>query len=92
MRLQTRTVDYLAQQRLLDGGLSPLLARLLAARGISDYEETRLELAGMLAPASLMGLDAGARLLSETIDREEPIVVVGDYDCDGATACGGAGA
>ena len=86
MRLQTRTVDYLAQQRLLDGGLSPLLARLLAARGISDYEETRLELAGMLAPASLMGLDAGARLLSETIDREEPIVVVGDYDCDGATA------
>ena len=86
MRLQTRTVDYLAQQRLLDGGLSPLLARLLAARGISDYEETRLELAGMLAPESLMGLDAGARLLSETIDREEPIVVVGDYDCDGATA------
>ena len=86
MRLQTRTVNYLAQQRLLDGGLSPLLARLLAARGISDYEETRLELAGMLAPASLMGLDAGARLLSETIDRAEPIVVVGDYDCDGATA------
>ena len=86
MKLQTRTVDYLAQQRLLEGGLTPLLARLLAARGISRYEDTRLELATMLPPESLMGLDDAARLLSETIDRQEPILVVGDYDCDGATA------
>jgi single-stranded-DNA-specific exonuclease len=86
MKLQTRTVDYLAQQRLLEGGLTPLLARLLAARGIRRYEDTRLELAAMLPPESLMGLDAAARLVSDTIDRHEPILVVGDYDCDGATA------
>jgi len=86
VKLQTRTIDYLAQQRLLEGGLPPLLARLLAARGISRYEDTRLELAGMLPPDLLMGLDAAARLLSDTIDRNEPILVVGDYDCDGATA------
>ena len=86
MKLQTRPVDYLAQQRLLEGGLPPLLARLLAARGISHYDETRLELAAMLPPDSLLGLDAGARLLSDTIDQKMPILVVGDYDCDGATA------
>jgi single-stranded-DNA-specific exonuclease len=86
VKLQTRTVDYLAQQRLLEGGLTPLLARLLAARGISHHEDARLELAGMLPPESLMGLEAGARLLDETIERNEPILIVGDYDCDGATA------
>ena len=86
MNLQTRNVDFLAQQRLLEGGLSPLLARLLAARGIHRFEDTRLELAAMLPPASLKGLDAAASLLAETIDRRQPILVVGDYDCDGATA------
>lgn len=86
MKLQTRPVDYLAQQRLLEGGLPPLLARLLAARGVRHFEDTRLELAAMLPPDALLGLEAGARLLSDTIDQGAPILVVGDYDCDGATA------
>src|SRR5690606_3735909 len=86
MKLQTRTIDYLSQQRLLHGGLSPLLARLLAARGISRYEDAQIELAGLLPPDALQGLSDGAGLPSETIDRGEPLLVVGDYDCDGATA------
>ena len=86
MKLQTRTVNFLAQQRLLECGLPPLLARLLAARGISNFEETQLGLAGMLPPDSLKSISAAARLLSDTIDRKAPILVVGDYDCDGATA------
>ena len=86
MKLQTRNVNFLSQQRLQEGGLSPLLARLLASRGISRFEETRLELAAMLPPDSIKGMDAAARLLSETIDRRLPILIVGDYDCDGATA------
>ncbi|MBA3477167.1 MAG: single-stranded-DNA-specific exonuclease RecJ [Lautropia sp.] len=86
MKLHTRTVNYLAQQRLVQAGLPPLLARLLAARGITCFDDARLELTGMLAPNLLKGMDAAARLLSDTIDRNEPIVVVGDYDCDGATA------
>ena len=86
MKLQTRAVDLLAQQRLLEGGLPPLLARLLAARGITNVDDTRLELAGLLPPHALKGLSAAASLLSDVIDRREPILVVGDYDCDGATA------
>lgn len=86
MKLQTRAVDLLAQQRLLQGGMPPLLARLLSARGITRFEDTQLALAGLLSPDSLKGLAEGAVLLSETIDRGEPILVVGDYDCDGATA------
>ena len=86
MKLQTRAVDFLAQQRLLEGGLPPLLARLLAARGITSVDDTRLELAGLLPPHALKGLSAAASLLSDIIDRREPILVVGDYDCDGATA------
>lgn len=86
MRLHTRPVDALAQQRLLDAGFTPLLARLLAARGIARAEDARLELAGLLPPSSLAGIPEAARLLSDAIDRQEPVVVVGDYDCDGATA------
>ncbi len=86
MKLQTRAVNFLAQQRLVQAGLPPLLARLLAARGITCFDDARLELSGMLAPQLLKGMDAAADLLSETIDRNEPILVVGDYDCDGATA------
>ena len=86
MKLQTRTVDILAQQRLLAAGVTPLLARLLAARGVANADDARLELAGLLPPHPLKGLAAAAQLLSDTIDRQEPILVVGDYDCDGATA------
>ncbi|MGE0803433.1 MAG: single-stranded-DNA-specific exonuclease RecJ, partial [Lautropia sp.] len=86
MQLLTRPLDRLARQRLLDAGVPPLLARLLASRGIADPAQTRLELARLLPPDSLRGLDAAVRLLGTTIDDGKPILVVGDYDCDGATA------
>ena len=87
MKLQTRTVDYLAQQRLLEGGLTPLLARLLAARGISRYEDTRLELAAHAAAGFADGPGRRPRACSATPSTaSEPILIVGDYDCDGATA------
>ncbi len=86
MKLETRPLDRLARQRLLDAGFPPLLARLLAARGIREPDESRLELAHLLPPDDLKGLADAVRLLNSAIDAQQPVLIVGDYDCDGATA------
>lgn len=64
----------------------PLLRRIYQARGATDLPQARPKLAQMLPP-SMLGLDAAARLLAGAIDEDRHIVVVGDFDCDGATAC-----
>lgn len=64
-----------------------LLARLYAARGALAIEQAQPRLAQLLPPDTLLGLDAATRLLAEAIANRRHIVVVGDFDCDGATAC-----
>ncbi|MDO4904793.1 MAG: single-stranded-DNA-specific exonuclease RecJ [Lautropia sp.] len=86
MKLNIRPVDLRARQTLLAAGVDPLLARLLAARGIRHPAQMNLELAGMLPPMGMRGLDAAVARISAAIDAGEPMLIVGDYDCDGATA------
>ena len=64
-----------------------LLTRLYAARGALAVEQAQPRLAQLLPPDTLMGLDAATGLLAEAIVNDRHIVVVGDFDCDGATAC-----
>lgn len=68
-------------------GLHPVLARVYAARGATSMESARPRLAHLHAPDSMGGLDAATALLAEAIASNRHIVVVGDFDCDGATAC-----
>ncbi|PAS96830.1 MAG: single-stranded-DNA-specific exonuclease RecJ [Candidatus Dactylopiibacterium carminicum] len=84
--LHRQTAPKLARQ-LQQGGLHPLLARLYAARGIHSVAELREDLGGLLPPAGLKDIDRAATLLADTVMRGERIVIVADYDCDGATAC-----
>ena len=63
----------------------PLLQRLYAARGIGSAEQAELKLAKLLAPHHLGGIDAAVDLLHDAVRRDAHIVVVGDFDCDGAT-------
>ncbi|MFT7774717.1 single-stranded-DNA-specific exonuclease RecJ [Roseateles sp.] len=75
---------------LEQSGVAPLLARLLAARGVSDAAELDESVAHLLPPAGphgLKGLPEAARLLADTIHSGGRLVIVADYDCDGATAC-----
>lgn len=72
---------------LVQSGVHPLLAQLLAARGVKDPTELDAGLERLHPPASLKGVDAAGQLLSEAIDQRWRVVVVADYDCDGATAC-----
>lgn len=65
-------------------GLDPILARLYAARGVSSAEELDYSLAKLAPIGSLEGVDAAVQLL--IAHRERRIVVVGDFDADGATS------
>lgn len=65
----------------------PLLRRIYAARGAHDLASAQPLLADLLPPDSLLGIDAAAALLAEAIAGDRRILVVGDFDCDGATAC-----
>ena len=69
------------------GTLPPLLRRLHAARGACGLADAQPRLAQLLPPDGLLGLDAAVSLLVDAIASDQHIVVVGDFDCDGATAC-----
>lgn len=69
----------------LPASLNPVLQRVYAARGIVDPALLPLDLSSMLPPTALHGLDTAVRILIDAIRRQEKIVVVGDYDADGAT-------
>ena len=86
-RLQARDVPPRASYALEQAGLHPLLARLLAARGVRAPEEVDDAPARLLPPAQLAGCEPAARLLADALAAGRRIVVVADYDCDGATAC-----
>ncbi|HEX4879096.1 MAG TPA: single-stranded-DNA-specific exonuclease RecJ, partial [Limnobacter sp.] len=67
-------------------GLHPLLARLMAARGVAGPSEAEAKLSDLLPPQGLKGIDQAAETLADALEAGARVVVVGDYDCDGATA------
>ncbi|PBJ83044.1 single-stranded-DNA-specific exonuclease RecJ [Lysobacteraceae bacterium NML93-0399] len=65
----------------------PLLRRIYASRGAHDLASAQPRLAQLLPPDGLSNMEAATELLAGAIARGERILVVGDFDCDGATAC-----
>ncbi len=76
-----------AAQRLAAQGLHPVLARAAAARGICDRSELAHTLSGLLPYGRLSGIREMAEILAEAIAARQRLLVVADYDSDGATAC-----
>ena len=67
--------------------ISPLLWRIYRARGISDTAELERELSSLIPPERMSGLDAAVPLLANAIKLDKQILIVGDFDADGATSC-----
>lgn len=86
-QLQQRPTPARRQWQLEEQGLHPLLARLYAARGVGDAAELDYELKSLLPPQSLAHAEDAAILLADAIEAEAHMLIVADYDCDGATAC-----
>jgi single-stranded-DNA-specific exonuclease len=72
---------------LTAAGLDPVLARVLAARGITDLQQLDRALARLLAPEGMHNLQRLAVILADAIAGNQRLLIVADYDSDGATAC-----
>lgn len=70
-----------------DEGTLPLLRRIYAARGVHSPQQAQPKLAQLHAPDLLGGMQAAVQLLAAAIAGDHRILIVGDFDCDGATAC-----
>src|SRR6185295_2839160 len=68
-------------------GIAPVMARVFAARGIATAAELDNDLAGLPPWHTLKGIAAASERLASAIERGERLLIVADYDADGATAC-----
>ncbi len=66
-------------------GMPAFIAEILARRGVESAQELELKLKHLLAP-SMKGLSEAIQLIDQAIDQQQKIVIVGDYDADGATS------
>ena len=85
-KIVTRNSPQRAVWQLEQQGMHPLLARLYAARGVKDKSELDYELKSLLPPATLTHATEAAQILADAIEAEAKLLIIGDYDCDGATA------
>jgi single-stranded-DNA-specific exonuclease len=83
MRIESRPTP--ANLPLL-GNLSPLLTRLYAARGVSSLADLDKRLQALLPFTLFKGMPDAVAVLVEALQKQQPILVVGDFDADGATA------
>lgn len=67
---------------------SMTLARVLAGRGVQDVANLDTSFNKMLPANSLTGITKAVALLDKAIDTQQKILIVGDFDCDGATSTG----
>ncbi len=66
--------------------LSPLLQRVYANRGVESPDHLNLALSELIPPSRLYGASDAAALLADAIEGDARVVVVGDFDADGATS------
>lgn len=72
---------------LIASGIDPLLARIYAARGITDPAQLDTDIQRLLPHTLLKNAGRMAKLLADAIATNKKILIVADYDADGATAC-----
>ena len=82
-----RPFDAATRDRLAAAGCDGRFARILAARGIGAMEELATTFQALVPPDRLAHIDTAAVLLADAIAAGERLLVLADYDADGATAC-----
>ncbi len=75
------------QASLTRAGIHPVLARVYARRDIKTPEDIVNDLNGLLPPTHMLNLEQAAGALADAIEAGSRLLVVADFDADGATAC-----
>jgi single-stranded-DNA-specific exonuclease len=86
MNLIQRTVNAEVCKELITAGIPPFLARLYAARGVGSANELDVSLNMLIPPEQLTYNKVMAKLIADAISVKKSILIIGDYDADGATA------
>jgi single-stranded-DNA-specific exonuclease len=88
MRVKRKVVRRPADKKAnLEASRHSVLKRIYASRGVQSEADLERELIALHAYDQLFGVEAAATLLAEMIATEQRILVVGDFDADGATSC-----
>jgi single-stranded-DNA-specific exonuclease len=83
----TRTARPDIVERLVSEGVPPLLARIYATRGVAAARDLSSEFELLAGPESMLNLRAMAGRLADAIASRRKLLIIADYDADGATAC-----
>ena len=86
-RIVTRSVPQPASDVLRMSGVHPVLARVYAARGVNTPQQLDTSFSGLAPADRLKNCVAMAQLLANAIAAGQRLLIVADYDADGATAC-----
>ncbi len=86
MQIKQRQFDEEIVAELITEGTHPLLAKLYAARGVLSKSELETSLSQTIPPEQLTNASHMAKLLADAIAANKKLLVIGDYDADGATA------
>jgi len=71
----------------LPADLHPVLQRIYLARHVTTAQELEQSLNQLIPPAQLKGIDQATALLADALQRQRRILIVADFDADGATSC-----
>ena len=85
-KIVQRQTQPKAAKQLEASGVSALMARLLSVRGVTEARQISANLSHLLAPDTLTHNATMAKLLADAIQATKQLLVIGDYDADGATA------
>ena len=83
----TRKRDPVAFETLIAASVDPRMARVYAARGIAASHDLNHNLSALLSPDKLQSVRLAAIMLADAIQAGKRLLIVADYDADGATAC-----
>ncbi|WP_108674216.1 single-stranded-DNA-specific exonuclease RecJ [Candidatus Kinetoplastibacterium sorsogonicusi] len=72
---------------LLKNGIHPILAKLWSSRGVTDIKQISKKWIDMISPFKMLNIIESANTLADSIINQKKILIIADYDCDGATAC-----
>ena len=86
-RIATRPINPQLQSALQAAGANPLIAQLYAARNVADSSELNDSLKQLIPYTQLTNCTAAAARLADAIQAKQKILIIADYDADGATAC-----
>ncbi len=75
-----------ADVSMVSADIHPRLREIYRVRGALADDDVALELSGLLRPDRMLGIDRGVALLGRALEQQARILIVGDFDADGATS------